>query len=163
MIKLSWIIAEIADSRLPSIIRTKPAISNHNKHHWAQQLSAVLLTQSANQKMLSVFSLSFDSICLESESTLWTLWLFHIHAGASSNDTLSSAFQKALTQHIPTPLDPDVKWTVFTSVTSDHHNMPSYGSKPSQKPAKDRGHNRGSQKGRKNKSKGDLLEIETQM
>lgn len=128
MIKLSWIIAEIADSLLPSIICTKPAISNHNKHHWAQQLSAVLLTLSANQKMLSVFSLSFDSICLECESTSWTS-LFHIHAGASSNDTLSFAFQKALTQQIPTPLDPDVKWTVFTSVTSDRHNMPSYGSR----------------------------------
>lgn len=145
MIKLSWIIAEIADSLLPSIIRTKPAISNHNKHYWAQQLLTVLLTQSANQKMLSVFSLSFDSICLESESTSWTS-LFHIHAGASSNDTLSSAFQKALTQQIPNPLDPDVKWTVFTSVTSDRHNMPSYGSKPSQKPAKDHGQDHGSQK-----------------
>ena len=81
MIKLSWIITGIADSLLPSIIWTNPAISNHNKHHCAQRLSVVLLTLSANQNMLSVFSLGFDSICLECESTSWAL-LFHIHAEA---------------------------------------------------------------------------------
>lgn len=70
--KLSWIITGTADSLSPSIMYTNPAISNHNKHHWAQQLSSVLLTLSANQKMLSVFSLSSDSICLECESTSWT-------------------------------------------------------------------------------------------
>lgn len=67
------------------------------------------------------------------------------------NDTLSFAFQKAFTQQITTPVEPDVKWTVFTSVTSARHNMPSYGSKPSQKPAKDQGYDHGSQKTKKNK------------
>lgn len=54
--------------------------------------------------------------------------------------------EKALTQQITTPLDLDVKWTVFTFVTSDRHNMPSYGSKPSQRPAKDRDYDQGSKK-----------------
>lgn len=80
-IKLSWIITGIADRPVPSIIRTSPAITNHNKHHWAQQLSVIVLTRSTNPEMLSVFSLSFDSVRLECESTCWPL-LFYIHAEA---------------------------------------------------------------------------------
>ena len=55
------------------------------------------------------------------------------------NDTLSSAIRKALTQQIAAPLDPDVKWTGFTSVTSHRHGMPPCGTEPSRRTDRDRG------------------------
>lgn len=148
MIKLGWIITGISDSLLPSIIPTNPAISNHNKHPWAQQLSAVLLTLSANQKMLSMFSLSFDSICLECESTSWAL-LFHIHAEAQWHLVLY--FQKGLNSADRHPFRPRCKVNGLHLCDIRHHNMLSYGSKPSQRPAKPHSHDGGSQKSRKNK------------
>lgn len=148
MIILGWVITRITDSLLPSIIATNPAISNHNKHPWAQQLSAILLTLSANQKMLSVFSLSFDSICVECESTPWAL-LFHIHAEAQWH--LVPCFPKGLNSADRHPFRPRCKVNSLHLCDIRHHNMLSYGSMPSQRLAKPRRHDDGSQKSRKNK------------
>lgn len=66
--------------------------------------------------MLSVFSQSSDSICPECESTAPAVALSYSCRGPMTPRPLLS--EKALTQQISAPLDPDVKWAVFTPVTS---------------------------------------------
>lgn len=76
--------------------------------------------------MLSMFSLSFDSICLECESTSCTCAISYSCRRPMTPCPLLS--KKVLTQQITTPSDPDVKWTVFTSVSPGPH-----GREPSQR------------------------------